>query len=142
MLRRSLILALTAVASVGIVACGDDDDEGAAAPAPTPTKQAGPTTDTGQPVALQIVAEPNGELAWDRQTLEAPAGRVAITLTNESSTPHNVSIERDGEDVGATETITRSRTKKTFKLAPGKYTFYCSVANHREAGMKGTLTVR
>ena len=30
----------------------------------------------------------------------------------------------------------------TIVLAPGTYTFYCSVPGHEQAGMKGTLIVR
>jgi uncharacterized cupredoxin-like copper-binding protein len=41
-----------------------------------------------------------------------------------------------------TQTITGSRTSKTIDLKAGTYTFYCSVDGHRQAGMKGTLTVR
>ena len=29
----------------------------------------------------------------------------------------------------------------SLKLAPGNYTFYCSVPGHRQAGMEGTLSV-
>ena len=38
-------------------------------------------------------------VAYHAVALEAPAGSVAIVLTNESSVPHNVAIERDGSVV-------------------------------------------
>jgi uncharacterized cupredoxin-like copper-binding protein len=39
--------------------------------------------------------------------------------------------------------IFRGGTKSfTLTLAPGAYTYYCSVPGHRQAGMQGTLTVK
>ena len=55
--------------------------------------------------------------------------------------PHNVVLERDGEDVAESETVESSTTSVDAELEAGEYTFYCSVGNHRDAGMEGTLTV-
>ena len=47
-----------------------------------------------------------------------------------------------GEDLGKTEIITEGSESVTLKgLKPGKYTYFCSVPGHREAGMEGTLVV-
>jgi plastocyanin len=43
------------------------------------------------------------------------------------------SLEADGG--GGTQS-------KKIDLKPGTYTFYCSIAGHRAAGMEGTLTVK
>jgi plastocyanin len=142
------MLALSAVASLGIVACGNDNkDSGSAAqstqaaPAPAATTDTSTSASAGG-TALKVAADPGGKLAFDKKTLQASAGKVTIDFTNQAQIPHNVSIEKGEQDVGATDTITASQTSKTFDLKPGKYTFYCSVGNHRQAGMEGTLTVQ
>ncbi len=38
--------------------------------------------------------------------------------------------------------IAKGKTSVSAELAPGTYTFYCTVPGHREAGMEGTLTVK
>ena len=51
-------------------------------------------------------------------------------------------VDGPGVEDEGTETITGSSTEATLELdTPGTYTFYCSVGNHRAAGMEGTLTV-
>jgi plastocyanin len=94
-----------------------------------------------QETTLQLAADPGGAFSFDKKTLEAPAGTIAIELANEASVPHNVAIEGGGVDEES-PTVTGEPTSLTVELQPGTYTFYCSVPGHREGGMEGTLTVR
>jgi plastocyanin len=150
--RRILILLallVTALALVG-AGCGGDDDGGAAAPPPAEPAEP-PAEEPAEPPAeepaagateLQLAADPDGNLAYDQTSLEAPAGDIAIVLTNESPVPHNVAIEDSGGSVLAEgEIFSGGGTRTTTAtLAAGDYTFFCSVPGHREAGMEGTLT--
>ena len=143
-MARRIALALL-VAFVGVAAaCGGDDDESQPAPAPAPaeTGAAGAPTTEDKSTTLDIAADPGGALAFDTTSLAAPAGKVTIRFTNDSSVPHNVTIDGPGVEDEGTETITGSSTEATLDLdTPGTYTFYCSVGQHRAASMEGTLTV-
>ncbi len=49
----------------------------------------------------------------------------------------------NGKQLADSELIAeRRQTSASAELAPGTYTFYCTVPGHREAGMEGTLTVK
>jgi plastocyanin len=127
----SVLLALGAIGSGVITSALEEEEEGAEAAEPA-----------GGEGALRLTADEGGELRFDQQSLEAQAGRVTIEMENPSPIPHNVSIEGDGLDEEG-ETVDEGGTSEvTAELEPGEYTFYCSVAGHREAGMEGTLTVR
>lgn len=135
--RRSIVLAVVLAAALGLVAagCGGGDEASTAEAPPSETGAA-----AGGETTLELAADPSGALEFDTSSLEAPAGTVAIVLTNDSSVPHNVSIEGGGLDVEG-ETFTGGTRTTTVTLEPGTYTFYCSVPGHREGGMEGTLTV-
>ncbi|MBK5219425.1 MAG: cupredoxin domain-containing protein [Thermoleophilia bacterium] len=90
---------------------------------------------------IELAADESA-LAYDTDSLESSAGEVTIDFTNPSSIGHDVAIEKDGEEITATEVITQGEDSATAELEPGSYTFFCSVPGHREAGMEGTLTVR
>lgn len=96
----------------------------------------------GGTTTLQVAADPSGQLAFVQKSLTAQAGKVTINFANRSQTPHDVTIEQAGRRIGGTSQITGSTTTATVSLKPGKYTFYCSVDAHRQAGMQGPLTVR
>ena len=107
------------------------------APEVTPV---GPASTNGP---LQLSANPQGQLAYSTTTLSAASSHVTIDFTNRSPLGHNVTIANaQGKVLGNTPTFTGGTKTLTLHLAPGTYTFYCSVPGHEMAGMKGTLTVR
>jgi plastocyanin len=93
--------------------------------------------------SLSIAADPSGALKFTRTSLTAKAGKVTIKFTNMAPLAHNLTIEQGtaGRVIGATPTFEGGTKTLTVDLKPGKYTFLCSVPGHRDAGMKGTLTV-
>ncbi len=112
----------------------------------TPTTTAPTTTTpaTGAGSSIDEAANPSGQLKFTKSSLSAKAGKVTINFTNKSPLPHNMTIQQgtNGPVIGATPTFSGATKKLTVTLKPGKYTFYCSVPGHRQAGMQGTLTVR
>jgi plastocyanin len=118
------------------------------APTITPLGSSGATGTTTPPSgssggALQLAANPSGQLAYNTKTLTAPSSNVTIDFTNKSPLPHNVTIANaSGKVLGATPTFSGGEKTLKLNLPPGTYTFYCSVPGHEQAGMKGTLTVR
>ena len=143
--KHVLALAAVALAAIGLAAgCGGDGGE-EAAPATTADQGYGEgaatTAAAAEATTLELAADPGGALAFDAAELEAPAGEVALVLTNDSPLPHDVSNEGNGVAV-AGETFTGGTRTTVATLEPGTYTFYCSVLGHREGGMEGTLTVK
>jgi plastocyanin len=90
---------------------------------------------------LQLAADPT-QIAFDKTTLTSKPGKVTIDFTNPATLEHDVAIEQDGKQIAVSETIRKGTTSVSADLAPGSYTFLCTVPGHAEAGMEGTLTVR
>lgn len=143
MRKITLVLALLALTPFALGACGGDDDEGDSGS----ETNAAETTDSGgeEPAGgggmVNIAADPDGALAYTEDAVTAPAGSVTVEFDNPASVGHDVVVEDEGgEELLRTEVITDSTSTATGELEAGDYTFYCSVAGHREAGMEGTLT--
>jgi plastocyanin len=124
---------------VAAVAAAPGQDSGALANAVQSVAQK-PVSEVGG--ALQIDADPTGQLKFLASSATATAGTVTLKMANKSSVPHDIAVTGNGVDQigqivqnGGTSTV-------TVKLAPGTYTFYCSVPGHKDAGMQGKLTVK
>ena len=149
-----LVLALAAFTAAG---CGDDEDSGSGSQdaagettgvpenqAPEKTNEAPVGGDEGAGgggTELKIAADPGGALKFDKDKLDAKAGKVTIVMDNPSPLPHAVSIE--GDNVAVDGNVVKKGGKSTVEadLEAGEYSFYCPVAGHEEGGMKGLLTV-
>jgi plastocyanin len=105
------------------------------------TKKTTGAAPSGATTALALIANPQGLLSYDAKKLSAKAGTVTITLQNNAPLEHNLTIAKGAKVLGATPTFMAGNRQLTLKLAPGTYTFYCSVPGHRQAGMEGTLSV-
>lgn len=90
---------------------------------------------------LQLKASPT-EIAYDTTELTSKPGKVTIDFENPAAIEHDVAIEQNGKEIAKSALITEGETSVSADLAPGTYTFLCTVPGHAEAGMEGVLTVR
>jgi plastocyanin len=92
------------------------------------------------PARVQVLAQ-EFRYTLSRQTIKA--GRAIVELRNGGEDAHDLRMRRAGgtrvyawPNVQAGEVV-----DKAFKLLPGTYALWCSVANHRKLGMRATLVV-
>jgi plastocyanin len=91
---------------------------------------------------LRISADAKGAMRYDRSTLRAAPGTVTVSMRNPAFLPHNVAIRGNGVRKLGRVVLKGGTSTVTAKLKAGRYVFFCSVAGHERAGMKGVLTVR
>ena len=128
--------------SLLLAACGGGD-------APTAAKADAPAA-AAQQLKMQ-------DIKFDRTGITATKGQaLTLTLVNEGALEHDFTIEKiagkatvDGKDAKNEKYAVYApvKAKATGKLeltpdAAGNYEYFCTVAGHKEAGMKGTLTVK
>jgi plastocyanin len=142
MRRASTVLAVGAIAALGLAACGGGDDSGGSTAASTPATT---TTAAGGGGGSTVnISTPTGStLAYEQSNVSAKAGRVTVAFNNQQAQPHDVVVQdSSGSQLGKTDLISSSQATTTVELQPGTYTFFCDVPGHEAAGMKGTLTVK
>jgi plastocyanin len=143
MRRASAVVAVMALAVLGLAACGGDDDDETTAAATQPANTATTAGGGGGGSTVDISTPSGSDLAFDQTDVSAKAGTVTIDFDNKQALSHDVKVEdSSGQEIGGTELVSSGTTTGTVDLQPGTYTFFCSVPGHREAGMEGTLTVK
>ncbi|HET7455870.1 MAG TPA: plastocyanin/azurin family copper-binding protein [Solirubrobacterales bacterium] len=152
-MKKFAALFALVLAALALVACGGGSDTSSSeetAGGQTETtqeeKEGGKEAEggsAGSGSAVDVEADPSGNLAFTSDTATAEAGKATINFTNDSPVPHDVKIEdENGEEIGGTEVISEGSDSAEVELEPGTYTYYCSIPGHRQAGMEGTLTVK
>jgi plastocyanin len=139
-MRKLVLVALGALSSLALAACGGGGGSSSTAATSSTTTQAG----GGGGQTLQLAADPSGNLAYQQSTLSAKAGQATIAFDNPAQLGHDVCVQdSSGKELGCSEVVTGSNTTLSVDLSkPGDYTYFCSVDGHEAAGMKGTLTVK
>jgi plastocyanin len=93
------------------------------------------------PARVQVLAR---EFRYTLSRQSIKAGLAIIELDNDGEDAHDLRMQR----VGGTRVYAWPTTPageivdKTFRLLPGRYRLWCSVANHRTLGMQATLVVK
>ena len=134
-LRRGALITLIVVFATALAACSNNTDTSE----PADGDGGGTGTATVADGAVEITAE---GLAFDATTIEAAAGEdFTITLVNNDSAPHNISIytEEGGESLvtGGTAEAGQTVTIDVSALDAGDYYFQCDI----HPDMNGTVSV-
>lgn len=122
----TLCVALAVLAGCG----GDDEDQ------PTRTARVA----AGEPVRVV-----GSEYAFDPGRIVVAGGRakLRITLDNQGSLAHNITVLDGDAEVGGLPSFPGGEQRSTtVAVEPGSYDFVCTVADHEELGMKGTLEIQ
>jgi uncharacterized cupredoxin-like copper-binding protein len=139
-------LALALVAALAVAGCGSSSKSStqSSTPAPSNTATTSPSSTSSGAASgtLKLSADPSGQLKFDKSSLTAKAGNVTLDMSNPSPIPHGVAVQGNGVDKDGKIVNQNGSSTVTVKLKPGKYTFYCPVPGHKQAGMQGTLTVQ
>jgi plastocyanin len=93
------------------------------------------------PARVQVVAH---EFSFSLSRTTLKPGTAVIELANFGEDAHDLRLRRVGaRHIAGTKVVEAGdRTDLTVKLLPGRYSFWCSLADHRARGMRATLIVR
>jgi plastocyanin len=122
-------LAATIAAAIALAGCG----------ASSGGKGRTVTVGSGGPVTVSA-----HEYRFDPKTIVVRGGgRLTLSLRNRGSLAHDLRVQQGGRDLGGTGIFTSGQSQTAhLALPPGTYQFLCTVDDHAQLGMKGTLVVK
>jgi uncharacterized cupredoxin-like copper-binding protein len=141
--RFAALFVIAAAIAVPVAGCGGGDDDNSTS---ADTGGATPATTTGGAGggAGQTVDMTAADFKFDPSDTTVKSGNVTFNLKNQGQAPHSLEIEDvNGQDQEIEGDVAPGQSGTlTVNLPPGKYEFYCPVANHKEMGMEGDITVK
>lgn len=143
--RGGVSATLAVFAAIALAACGDDDsnDESAASTTDASASADASTESGSGGGGAQTVAVSETEYALDPANPTVKPGSVTFNVSNDGQIVHTLEVEGPN---GEQELETDLQPGQTGTLAvdlsePGSYEFYCPIADHKEQGMEGKITV-
>jgi plastocyanin len=111
---------------------------------------AGCSDDRREPMPGGVVRVTLDDYAIAPQEVSVRSGRVELVARNVGRVTHNLRVEvpagdpeEQAEPLATTPTAQPGQTvRTTVRLRPGTYRMRCSLANHDDLGMYGTILVR
>jgi uncharacterized cupredoxin-like copper-binding protein len=141
--RFAALFVIAAAIAVPVAGCGGGDDDNSTS---ADTGGATPATTTGGAGggAGQTVDMTAADFKFDPSDTTVKSGNVTFNLKNQGQAPHSLEIEDvNGQDQEIEGDVAPGQSGTlTVNLPPGKYEFYCPVANHKDMGMEGDVTVK
>jgi uncharacterized cupredoxin-like copper-binding protein len=143
MQMKLLAVVVPLAAGVLVAGCGGSDNSSSTATSAVKStaQKAKSNNAAGNSSTLSLSADPSGALKFNKKVLSTKSGAVTINMKNPSSVPHGIAVEGNGVDKDGQAVTSGGTSTVSVTLKPGKYTFYCPVDSHKQAGMQGTLTV-
>jgi len=100
-----------------------------------------PASASPAPSYVQITEK---EFTITLSRLRVHQGSAIVGVLNAGMDNHDLVIQsnaKGSKPINFSQISPGSHTSRTIKLAPGRYTLWCSIANHRKLGMVAPLTV-
>jgi plastocyanin len=145
--KGALLALLLALAAIAVVGCGGSDDSSSSAADTSTSEEAagggGGGGSSGGSAQTLNVSETDFKLDPAEPTVDA--GQVTIKATNDGQTTHSIEVEGNGieEQELPNDLAPGDSGEMTVDLSkPGIYEWYCPIANHRDLGMEGEITVK
>jgi cytochrome c oxidase subunit II len=144
-MRRSLVAVLLSVLALGLLAsCGDNDSSGSDDSMDSASDDDMHEMDghgESNPVAegARRIEVDSTSFEFDPEEITVTVGEDVAIVMSSDDVLHDFTIDEIDVHVAADRGETDEGGLRADE--PGEYTYYCTIAGHREAGMEGTLLV-
>ncbi|MGH2966812.1 MAG: cupredoxin domain-containing protein [Solirubrobacterales bacterium] len=142
-MRPRLCLVATAVAAGAAMAafaagCGGSSDSSSS----TAASSSSTAAQAGGAASNVDISETDFKL--NASDPKVKSGQVTFNVSNDGQTVHSLEVEGpNGDQELQSDLSPGQKGVLSMDLSkPGKYEFYCPVANHKQLGMKGEITVQ